>query len=93
MKATVWIEYCVGCRFVVRATWMAEELLFTFADRLEAVALKPGKDGVFKVYLGDSLLFDRKEEGRFPDPRELRAMIRDRIAPEMELGHSEPASD
>lgn len=93
LKATIWIEYCVGCRFIVRASWIAEELLFTFAERLEAVALKPSKDGVFRVSIDDKLLFDRKSEGRFPDPRELRAMIRDHIAPEMGLGHSEPAGD
>lgn len=90
MKPALTIEYCVDCRFVVRATWMAEELLFTFGQRLDQVSLKPGDGGVFRVHLDEELLFDRKKEGRFPDPRELRAMIRDRIAPELDLGHSEP---
>lgn len=90
MKASITIEYCVGCRFIVRASWVAQELLFTFGERLEAVALKPGNSGVFRVFFNDELLFDRKTEERFPDPRELRALIRDRIAPDLHLGHSEP---
>lgn len=90
MKPEIYIEYCTGCRFVVRATWIAEELLFTFGERLGAVALVPRSGGVFVVRLGAEVLFDKAVEGRFPDPRELRAVIRDRIAPELDLGHSEP---
>lgn len=90
MRPRIEIEYCVGCRFVVRASWVAQELLFTFGEKLGEVALKPGSGGVFRVSLNGELLFDRKEEGRFPDPRELRQQIRDAIAPDMSLGHSEP---
>lgn len=90
MKPEIHIEYCTGCRFVVRATWIAEELLFTFGEKLGAVALVPRNGGVFVVKLGGEVLFDKAVEGRFPDPRELRAAIRDRIAPELDLGHSEP---
>lgn len=90
MSAKVRIEYCVGCRFVVRAAWIAQELLFTFGERLGEVALVPSSGGVFRVELDGELLWDRKTEERFPDPRELRQMIRDRIAPDLGLGHSEP---
>lgn len=90
MKPEIRIHYCVGCRFVVRASWIAQELLFTFGERLGAVSLVPGSGGVFRVEIDGELLFDRQDHGRFPDPRELRGWIRDRIAPEMGLGHSEP---
>ena len=83
------IEYCAQCRFILRAGWMAQELLLTFGDRLGEVALVPGQGGVFAVRLDGELLFSRKTAGRFPETREIKQMVRDRIAPEMDLGHSD----
>ena len=84
------IEYCTACRWLPRAAWMAQELLTTFSEELEEVALLPGREsGVFQVRLDAELLFDRAESGRFPELRELKQAIRDRIAPGRDLGHSE----
>lgn len=83
------IRYCRRCRFLPRAAWLAQELLTTFADELGEVALRPGESGVFVVTLGDLVLFDRSEHGRFPEPKELKQSIRDRIAPAKDLGHSD----
>ena len=83
------IEYCAQCRFVLRAGWMAQELLLTFGSRLGEVALVPGEGGIFAVRLDGELLGSRKTAGRFPETREIKQMIRDRIAPEMDLGHSD----
>jgi selenoprotein W-related protein len=83
------ITYCRRCRFLPRASWVAQELLTTFADELGEVALIPGESGEFRVHLDGLLLFCRNERGRFPDPKELKQLIRDRIAPQMDLGHSE----
>ena len=84
------IEYCVGCRWLMRAGWTAQELLTTFENELAEVALVPGRTGgIFVVRLGDEVLFDRKEEGGFPELRELKQRIRDRVAPERDLGHSD----
>lgn len=83
------IAYCTKCRFVLRASWLAQELLFTFAQELGEVALVPGPSGAFAVRLDGELLFDRAVEGRFPGPKELKQSIRDRIAPDKSLGHSE----
>lgn len=84
------IEYCVGCRWMMRAAWTAQELLTTFESELSEVALVPGTtSGVFIVRLGDEVLFDRKEAGGFPELRELKQRVRDRIAPGRDLGHSE----
>jgi selenoprotein W-related protein len=46
-KPRVEIEYCSQCRFILRASWMAQELLTTFADELGVVALVPGTGGIF----------------------------------------------
>lgn len=83
------IRYCSQCRFLLRASWLAQELLFTFAEELGEVALVPGTGGVFQVSLDGQPLFTRAEAGRFPEAKELKQMIRDRIAPDRELGHSD----
>jgi selenoprotein W-related protein len=83
------IRYCTQCRFVLRATWLAQELLMTFGEGLGELALLPGSGGVFEVYLDGELLFSRQREGRFPESKELKQLVRDRIAPSMDLGHSD----
>lgn len=83
------IEYCRKCRFVLRASWLAQELLFTFADVLGEVALVPGEGGVFAVRLDGQTLFDRALTGRFPEAKELKQLLRDQIAPGRDLGHSD----
>ncbi len=83
------IEYCTQCRWLLRAAWMAQELLTTFGPRLGEVALVPGTGGVFRVYLDDEQLWCRAEKGGFPDLKLLKQMVRDRVAPDMDLGHSD----
>ena len=84
------IEYCTGCRWGLRAGEVAQELLATFEAELAEVALVPGRvGGVFVVRLDGEVLFDRAAAGRFPELRELKQAIRDRIAPGRDLGHSE----
>lgn len=41
------------------------------------------------ITLNGELLFDRKTEGRFPEVKEIKQMIRDKISPEKDLGHSD----
>ena len=89
MKPRVEIEYCFQCRFILRAGWMAQELLMTFGDELGAVALVPGTGGIFEVRLDGETLFSRRAQGRFPESKELKQLIRDHIAPDMDLGHSD----
>ncbi|SEQ07758.1 selenoprotein W-related protein [Solimonas aquatica] len=83
------IEYCPRCRWLLRAGWLAQELLTTFEAELGEVALRPADSGVFRVLLNDELLADRKRDGGFPDLPLLKQAIRDRIAPGRDLGHSE----
>lgn len=89
------IEYCPGCRWLLRAGWTAQELLSTFESELAEVAIVPGSQaGVFVVRLDDEVIFDRKTEGRFPELRELKQQVRDRVSPGRDLGHSDrPAPD
>ncbi|WP_353214162.1 SelT/SelW/SelH family protein [Salinisphaera hydrothermalis] len=83
------IRYCPGCRWVARAAWMAQELLTTFGAELGEVALVPAGRGIFQIWLDDECLHDRAEAGGFPELKPIKQLIRDRIAPERDLGHSD----
>ncbi|RIK81099.1 MAG: selenoprotein W-like protein [Planctomycetota bacterium] len=84
------IVYCRQCGWMLRAAWMAQELLTTFAAELGEVALVPGTGGVFQIRVEGELVWDRAVQGGFPDVRELKRLVRDRVAPHKDLGHSEP---
>ena len=86
------IVYCTQCRWLLRAGWTAQELLTTFAAELGEVALVPGGSGVFEVWLNNELIWSRKEQRGFPELKELKQRVRDRIAPEKDLGHSDRLS-
>jgi selenoprotein W-related protein len=83
------IEYCTQCRWLLRAAWMAQELLTTFVEELGEVALVPGKGGVFEVRAADQLIWSRQQMGGFPDVKELKQRVRDVVAPQKNLGHSD----
>ena len=143
------ITYCTQCQWLLRAAWMAQELLGTFGQELGEVALVPGTGGIFRITVGDDLvwvrkvlggfpdftrakqpyrpvaarlrdwkqvmvawpvpklqrqaarcmdcgipfcgdlIWDRKEQGGFPDITVLKQLVRDRVAPDRDLGHSD----
>lgn len=89
MTNRVTIRYCTQCRWLLRAAWMAQELLTTFEQELSELTLIPGTGGIFEVYANDALIWSRKEQGRFPEITELKQLVRDQIAPEKDLGHSD----
>lgn len=83
------IVYCTGCRWLLRAAWMAQELLTTFEHELGEVALVPGSGGIFEVRVNDALIWSRQTEGRFPEIKELKQRVRDLVAPDRDLGHAD----
>jgi len=87
-RVPVRIRYCTQCRWLARATWIAQELLTTFPTELE-ITLEPGFGGVFEVELEGAVIFSRAERRRFPEPKELKQKIRDRIAPSRPRGNSD----
>ena len=90
MKPSVEIEYCPGCRWLLRAGWTAQELLTTFESELGGVMLRPSAEsGTFRVTVDGVVVWNRKDQGRFPEMKELKQRIRDEIAPERDLGHSD----
>jgi len=84
------IRYCTGCRWGLRATWMAQELLATFEGDVAEVALIPdASGGVFEIHVGKHCVWSRKRDGGFPEITELKRRVRDILAPHRQLGHAE----
>lgn len=87
---TIEINYCRLCGWGLRAGWMAQELLTTFAEEIGSLTLTPdATGGVFEVRVDGEIVWSRKDQGRFPDIKELKQIVRDRIAPDRPLGHSD----
>ncbi|XBS71676.1 SelT/SelW/SelH family protein [Acerihabitans sp. KWT182] len=89
---TVSIRYCSQCNWLLRAAWMAQELLQTFTTDLAAVTLIPGTGGIYEIAVDGVMLWDRKTEGGFPDAAQLKQRLRDRCFPERALGHIDKGS-
>ncbi len=89
-KPTVTIEYCPKCGWLLRAAYMAQELLTTFVEELQSVTLQPSEiGGRYTVFIDGKQVFDRKKVGHFPEAKELKQLVRYIIAPEKTLGHSD----
>lgn len=87
-KVRIEIEYCTGCRWLLRAAWLAQELLSTFEQDIAEVALIPGSTGgIFEVRVGSRTVWSRKEQGHFPEAKDLKQIVRDIVAPGRDLGH------
>ncbi len=90
MKPTITIEYCPKCHWLLRAAYMAQEILTTFTDEVGAVTLRPSEiNGRYTIYVGDEKLFDRKEYGGFAEIKEIKQLVRDKVAPGKSLGHTD----
>ena len=87
VDARVTITYCTQCRWLLRASWLAQELLTTFSAEITELVLRPGTGGVLRIEVGDTTIFDRATDGGFPDLNVVKRLVRDRIAPDRKLGH------
>ena len=68
------IRYCTQCQW-------------PFGEQLTEVALSPSHGGTFEIWCGDTLLWERKRDGGFPDIKTLKQQVRDQIDPARDLGH------
>jgi selenoprotein W-related protein len=86
-KPRIVITYCTQCQWLLRAAWMAQELLSTFTEDLAEVALAPSTGGIFSITCDGEAIWDRKRDGGFPDVKTLKQLVRDRLDPGRDLGH------
>ena len=66
------IEFCQVCKFGGRAFFLARELFDQRPDLADEIVLIPSSGGAFTVRLDGHVLWDYKEKGGFPDPKEIR---------------------
>ena len=83
------IKYCPKCNWMLRASWMGQEILSSFSDDIEGVLLYPENEapGVFEISIDKTIVWERKTDGGFPGASELKKRIRDIISPDRDLGH------
>ncbi|KAF5020034.1 hypothetical protein F66182_7939 [Fusarium sp. NRRL 66182] len=91
------IQFCTQCKWMLRAAYYAQELLSTFSTTLGEVALQPSTGGTFIVSIthqapsaetaSTKVLWDRREDGGFPETKELKRRVRDVVEPQRDLGH------
>jgi selT/selW/selH-like putative selenoprotein len=90
MKPVITIEYCPKCGWLLRAAYMAQEFLTTFLEDIDSVTLKPSEvSGRYTISINEEIIFDRKRYGGFPEIKELKQTIRDKVNPQKSLGHSD----
>lgn len=81
------IRYCTRCRFMLRAAYLAQELLSAFESELDEVALVPSSSGILEVALDGETIASNRDANRMPDAGEVKRLLRDRIAPDRKIGH------
>jgi len=87
------IEYCTGCRWLLRSSWLAQELLTTFEKDIDELSLRPNnnRSGTFLIRVNGAIVWDRKsnETVGFPELKRLKQIVRDIVSPYRTLGHSD----
>jgi selenoprotein W-related protein len=92
MKPVITIEYCPKCNWLLRAAYMAQEILTSFTDETKAVILQPSEiNGRFTITIDSKTIFDRKAYGGFAEIKEIKQLVRDIVAPGKSLGHADTA--
>ncbi len=87
-KPIIEIEYCTKCRWMARASWMAQELLSTFSNEIGGITLIPSSTaGIFEIRCGREIIWARSKKKGMPEIKPLKQKVRDIIAPDKDLGH------
>ena len=89
-KPVVTIEYCPKCSWMLRAAYLAQELLTTSSDELYGVTLRPSEvSGRYTLSVNDAVVFDRKAHGGFAKIKDIKQRARNVVSPGKGLGHSD----
>lgn len=67
VKATITIHYCRQCNWMLRSSWLCQELLHTFSEEIEQVSLHPDTGGRFEIFA---------MEYRFGKEKQMAAFLR-----------------
>lgn len=69
------IEYCTSWGYRPKAMDLADKLLGKYKNDISSLELIPSSGGVFEVNKDGSLIFSKKEKGRFPEENEIITTI------------------
>ncbi|EKO3594035.1 TPA: SelT/SelW/SelH family protein [Vibrio metschnikovii] len=86
-KAKIDIYYCRQCQWMLRASWLSQELLQTFSEEIDMVSLHPDTGGRFEIFCNQRSIWERKRDNGFPEAKILKQRVRDIIDPQRDLGH------
>ena len=87
-KPQIEIEYCTKCRWLLRASWISQELLSTFSNEISGITLIPSNiAGIFEIRSGTKIIWERDKKGGMPEIKVLKQKVRDLVAPDKDLGH------
>ena len=87
-KPQIEIEYCTKCRWLLRASWISQELLSTFSDEIGGITLIPSNiSGIFEIRYGREIIWERGKKKGMPEIKKLKQIVRDLVAPNRDLGH------
>ena len=87
-KPLIEIEYCTKCRWLLRTSWISQELLSTFSEEIKGVSLLPSNvSGIFEIRCGREIIWERGKKKGMPEIKELKQKVRDVVVPEKDLGH------
>ncbi len=83
----VTITYCVPCRYLFKAMQDADAILRAYGERLSALRIVPGDNGVYDVALDGEVLFSLDQAEHFPETEHLVAMIGARLPAQGKTPH------
>ncbi|NAW79112.1 SelT/SelW/SelH family protein [Vibrio sp. V33_P6A3T137] len=86
-KVNIDIYYCRQCQWMLRASWLSQELLQTFSEEIDMVSLHPDTGGRFEIFCNQHSIWERKRNNGFPEAKILKQRVRDIIDPQRDLGH------
>lgn len=81
------IYYCSQCNWMLRSAWLMQELLHTFQGDIQTISLHPDTGGRFEIFCNNQRIWNRVEDGGFPEAKVLKQKVRDVICPDQDLGH------
>ena len=83
------IEYCTQCNWMIRATWVTQEILNSFENNIEEICLIPSGGGIFEIRINGDIVWSLKLNKKFPEPKEIKQIVRDKVDPQRSLGHGD----
>jgi len=84
MSPQVSVLYCSASDWLLRSAWACQEVISNFPENVNSVSLRPDKSelqGQFIIAIDDTVIWDLKKEGTFPNAEQLIKTVHDYFYP------------